>query len=238
MTKIQLLQKLIDNATKIVVMTGAGFSTASGIPDFRSQNGLYKEKDMEFSPEVILSHDFFIKHPDIFFSYYFTHLVYKDAKPNEGHLALSRIARRKNLTIITQNVDGLHQVDEDLEVLELHGSIIRNHCTKCHRFYTLEALNMSNGIPRCTCGGIIKPDVTLYQEALDEDVITKAIKRIVNADLLIIAGTSMQVTPASSLPFYFRGKNIVIVNLSKTPIDNIASLIIREKTEIVFKELK
>jgi len=235
---IKTLQKLIDNASHIVVMTGAGFSTASNIPDFRSETGLYENNNEEFSPEEILSSHFFNMHPDLFFKYYFKNMVYPQARPNDGHIALGRIGERKDLVVITQNIDGLHQVNDNLLVLELHGSVVRNHCMKCGRFYSLEAIAHDGSIPRCTCGGIIKPDVTLYEEPLEKEVLTKAIEKVVNADLLIISGSSMVVNPAASLPYYFRGKNIVIVNLTKTPLDKYASLIIREKSEIVFKQLK
>lgn len=242
MDKIEILKRLIKNAKRIVLMTGAGFSVASNIPDFRSANGLYNEKDGEIQPEEILSHHFFISHPDLFYQFYFDKMLYPDALPNPGHTFFANLEQTgKDVTIITQNIDGLHQLAGSKKVIELHGSVHRNHCMKCHTFYTMSDLEkyLDNSVPKCPkCGGIIKPDVVLYEEGLDNQAIDDALKAISCADLLIISGTSLLVNPAASLPYYYRGPNIVIVNLSSTPFDKYASLVIKEKSEVVFGSMK
>lgn len=242
MDKIEVLKRLIKNAKRIVLMTGAGFSVASNIPDFRSANGLYQETSDVIKPEEILSHHFFISHPDLFYKFYFDKMLYPSALPNPGHIFWANLEQTgKNITIITQNIDGLHQLAGSKKVIELHGSVHRNHCMKCHTFYSMLDLeaNIDNSIPRCPkCGGIIKPDVVLYEEGLDSQAIDDALKAISSADLLIISGTSLLVNPAASLPYYYRGTNMVIVNLSTTPLDKYASLVIREKSEVVFGSIK
>ncbi len=241
MEKIELLQKLIDNANKIVVMTGAGISTASNIPDFRSSKGLYQETYGTLLPEEILSHHFFIEHPKLFYRFYFDKMIYPNALPNDGHKALVKIEKSgKKITIITQNIDGLHQKAGSLNVIELHGSILRNHCIKCRTFYTLDEIlkQRPTDLPRCTkCGGVIKPDVVLYEEGLDERAINDAVSSMVDADLLIIIGTSLLVNPAAALPYYYRGKDIVIINLGPTPLDKDATLVIREKAEEILNKI-
>lgn len=241
MNKITQLQKLIDNAQRIVVMTGAGFSTASKIPDFRSDNGLYMDDSQPLAPEAILSHHFFIANPKTFYKFYLEKMVYPDALPNIGHKKLVEIEESgKKITIITQNIDGLHQKAGSTNVVELHGSVFRNYCMKCHKFYSLdEVLTQYNLIPKChECGGMIKPDVVLYEEELDNTAIDQAIKAIISCDLLLIIGSSMVVNPARTLPYYYRGHNMVIINLTETPLDGLANLIIRERSEIVLEQIK
>lgn len=235
MEKIKILMKMLKKAKNIVVMTGAGFSTSSGIPDFRSENGLYNEES-DVSPEEILSHHFFMENPQKFYQYYFKKMVYPYAKPNVGHKFLADLEKIKNLTIITQNIDGLHQQGGSKNVLELHGSVLENYCLNCGKKYSLQEI-LNHNLPLCFCGGIIKPEVVLYEEPLNMDVLDKAIAQIVKADLLLIVGSSMKVSPASSLPFYFRGSDIVIINLTSTPFDKYASLIINERCEDIFKKI-
>lgn len=210
---------LILKSKKIVFFGGAGTSTASGIPDFRSADGLYNQKNTLVSPEQIISHSFFLKDPKTFFDFYFSKMVYMNAKPNHCHIALSKLEKQnKLLSVITQNIDGLHQLAGSKNVLELHGSIWRNYSFKTNQFYTLnEVLNLRNkdGIPINKSGEIIKPDVVLYEEALNQETIIKAIKDISNADLLIIGGTSLTVYPAAGFINYYRGKDIIVINKSK-----------------------
>ena len=241
MNKIELLQKLINASNNIVVMTGAGFSKASGIPDFRSADGLYNDKDnRKISPEEILSHHYFMAHPTDFYKFYFDKMIYKDALPNVGHYKLAELESCGKLkAIITQNIDGLHQMAGSQEVLELHGSVKRNHCMKCHTFYSLDEMLDNNNMTKCpNCGGLIKPDVVLYEEGLDMTLLNETIKRVVNAEMLIIIGSSMVVNPAASLPYYYRGNKMVIINLEKTPLDDYACLVINEKCEDVLSKLK
>lgn len=241
MNKIELLQKLINASNNIVVMTGAGFSKASGIPDFRSADGLYNDLDSnKVSPEEILSHHYFMAHPDRFYKFYFDKMIYKDAKPNASHYKLAELeACGKLKAIITQNIDGLHQMAGNHEVLELHGSVKRNHCMKCHMPYSLDEILQNGNMTKCpNCGGLIKPDVVLYEEGLDMTVLNEAIKKIVNAEMLIIIGSSMVVNPAASLPYYYRGNKMVIINLEKTPLDDYACLVINDKCEDVLLQIK
>lgn len=222
------LQKLIDAAQHIVFFGGAGVSTESGIPDFRSQDGLYHQK-YPWPPEEILSHTFFEHLPDEFFRFYRDKMLPLDAKPNAAHLKLAELERSGKLTaVVTQNIDGLHTKAGSKKVYELHGSIWRNYCTRCGAFYDPKYIRDSNGIPYCTCGGIIKPDVVLYEEGLDEDVISGAVHAIRNADLMIVAGTSLTVYPAAGLLRYFRGKNLVLINRDATPYDSEATLVIHD----------
>lgn len=239
MDKIQELQELINNSKKIVFFGGAGVSTESGIPDFRSEKGLYKLKSKYGVPyETILSHDYYENHTLTFFKFYREFMINKDAKPNAAHLYLANLEKRKDLWIITQNIDGLHQLAGSKNVIELHGSIHRNYCEKCMKLYTLEDILKKDIIPLCDrCGGIIKPDVTLYQEALDERAITKAIIKLQEADLLIVAGTSLNVYPAAGLINYFYGNNIVIINKDKLNIDKQIKLQINEPIGEIFSKL-
>lgn len=206
------LEKIIAESGNIVFFGGAGVSTESGIPDFRSVDGLYHQK-YDYPPEEILSHTFWEENPEEFYRFYRDKLIVKGAKPNAAHLRLARLEKEGKLkAVITQNIDGLHQKAGSQEVLELHGSVLRNHCTRCGKFYGVERIAESRGIPRCTCGGIIKPDVVLYEESLDEDVMARAIHYIRQADVLIIGGTSLVVYPAAGLIQYYRGHKLAVIN--------------------------
>ena len=240
MDDLKQLQSLIDNAQKIVFFGGAGVSTESGIPDFRSESGLYKLKSKYDEPyEVMLSHTYYKYNTDTFFQFYREFMINTSAKPNAAHEYLALLEKRKNLTIITQNIDGLHQKAGSKNVLELHGSIQRNYCERCHEFYSLEDILMQSGTPRCThCGGVIKPDVVLYEEGLDYATIENAIYAMSHADLLIIAGTSLAVYPAASFIDYFKGDNIVVINKSKIPLSRDVKLEINKPIGEVFKNLK
>lgn len=231
MENIQKAAQFLIKASGIVVLTGAGASTESGIPDFRSSDGLYnKPKQYDYPAEVLLSHSFFVQHTDIFYDYYFNNLVYRDAKPNDCHIALAELEKLCRVkAVITQNVDGLHQQAGSSNVIELHGSTKRNFCMKCHRPYSLEELDQSS-VPRCShCGGIIKPDVVLYEEPLNEKNLLSAIRETAAADVLLVIGTSLAVYPAAGLLNYYRGNKLIIVNISPTPFDDIANVIIRDK---------
>ena len=206
------LAELFGTHKRVVFFGGAGVSTASGIPDFRSVDGLYHQK-YDYPPETILSHTFWETHPEEFYRFYRDKLIVRGAKPNAAHLRLAKLEREGKLkAVITQNIDGLHQKAGSQEVLELHGSVLRNHCTRCGKFYGVERIAESRGIPRCTCGGIIKPDVVLYEESLDEDVMARAIHYIRQADVLIIGGTSLVVYPAAGLIQYYRGHKLAVIN--------------------------
>lgn len=237
--KIDELKKLISEANRIVFMTGAGVSVPSGIPDFRSANGLYATKYGNLNPETIISHSFFMAHPDEFYRFYRDKMIYEDASPNVIHETMALLERRgKSLGVITQNIDGLHQLAGSFDVLELHGTILKNECMDCGAKYGLDIITKTDGVPRCKCGGIIKPVVTLYEEQLDYDCLRKAVDRLRSADLLIVVGTSLVVNPAASLVSYFGGNKFVIINLSETPYDGYADLIIRDKAEVVFDEIR
>ena len=218
---VQQLHELLKRSSHIVFFGGAGVSTASNIPDFRSDEGLYsgrEQKKYPYPPETMLSHTFFVRHTEQFFEYYFDKMVYPDAKPNPAHIALAKLEEMGKLSaVITQNIDGLHQKAGSREVLELHGSVLRNYCEKCGAFYGLDTILHSTGVPRCpACGGDIKPDVVLYEESLDQDVLAKAVHYIRQADLMIIGGTSLVVYPAAGLVQYFRGRHLVVVNKGQT----------------------
>lgn len=235
--KIRLLNKYINDSDNIVFFGGAGVSTESGIKDFRSKDGLYNQK-YKYPPEEILSHTFFRNNTGEFYEFYREKLNCLSAKPNICHKYLRELENKGKLSaIVTQNIDGLHQKAGSKNVLELHGTIYKNYCTKCHKFYKAEQVFSSRGVPKCVCGGIIKPDVVLYEETLREDVISKAIDYIVNCDLLIVAGTSLMVYPASSFIRYFRGKHLVIINRDITPMDSLADLVINDNIVNVFKNL-
>ncbi len=229
------LKKIIENSKNIVFFGGAGVSTESNIPDFRSEKGLYKAmNDYGRSPEEMLSHSFFVHHTETFFDYYKKNLIYPDAKPNKAHRALAKLeAQGKLKAIVTQNIDGLHQKAGSKTVHELHGSVMRNYCMKCHQFYDLDYImdeyHCKGGVPICpVCGGIIKPDVVLYEEPLDGDCMDKAMMAITRADTLIIGGTSLVVYPAAGFVRYFRGDNIVLINKQETPYDSHADLVIHD----------
>lgn len=226
MDKLTDLLKIIKASKKIVFFGGAGVSVASNIPDFRGANGLYN-----YTPEEIISHSFFIKNTDKFFEFYFDKMVYENALPNDCHKALAYLEEKGKLSsVITQNIDGLHQMAGSKKVYELHGSVLRNYCMKCNRFYHLSGFP-HNKTPRCECGGIIKPDVVLYEESLDNKTIMGVLEEISTCDTLIVAGTSLVVYPAASFVRYFRGENLVIINLGKTQYHNQATLAIEGKVE-------
>ncbi len=229
------LKKIIDKSDNIVFFGGAGVSTESNIPDFRSESGLYKAmNNYGRSPEEMLSHSFFVNHTETFFDYYKNNLIYTDAKPNKAHRALAKLeAMGKLKAVVTQNIDGLHQKAGNKKVYELHGSTLRNYCMKCHQYYDLDYImdeyHCKGGVPICpVCGGIIKPDVVLYEEPLDGDCMDKAIMAIQNADTLIIGGTSLVVYPAAGFVRYFRGNNLVLINKQETPYDSHADLVIHD----------
>lgn len=225
------VKEIIDRSRSVVFFGGAGVSTESNIPDFRSESGLYKAmNEYGYSPEHMLSHTFFMRHTEMFFDYYKKNLIYPDAEPNKAHRALAKMEQAGKLTgIVTQNIDGLHQKAGSKTVLELHGSIHRNYCQRCAKFYDAEyLLANTEDIPHCTCGGIIKPDVVLYEEGLDQKTIQDSIYHISNADALIIGGTSLSVYPAAGLIDYFCGKYLVVINKSPTPRDEQADLLIAE----------
>ncbi len=226
--KVLQLKKWIEESDNIVFFGGAGVSTESNIPDFRSVDGLYNQK-YNYPPETILSHTFFIRKTEEFYRFYRDKMIYKDARPNKAHLALSELEKAgKCKAVITQNIDGLHQEAGSREVLELHGSVLRNYCMDCGEFYNVDAVCNCDGIPKCHCSGVIKPDVVLYEEGLNQQTLTKAINYISNADVLIVAGTSLTVYPAAGLIDYYRGNKLVLINKTSTPKDSYADLIINE----------
>lgn len=210
-------------------------STASGIPDFRSANGLYKNV---YRAEEMLSHHFFMENPDDFYQFYKEKMIYKEAKPNDAHIFIANLQKTKNVTVVTQNIDGLHQLAGSKTVWELHGSILRNYCNKCHSFFDLDYIISNSGIPKCNkCGNIIKPDVVLYEESLDDSTVQNAITAIINADLLIVCGTSLNVYPAASFIRYFKGKHLAIVNKDETAYDNNCDIVIHDDLTKVFNQL-
>ena len=233
---INKLQNAIDQAEKIVFFSGAGMSTASGIPDFRSSTGLYKNI---YRAEEMLSHTFFKHYPEDFFDFYKTKMLYPDAKPNYAHEFIAKLQNYKDVSVVTQNIDGLHQAAGSKKVYELHGSVLRNYCTHCHKFFDLSYIVESEGVPRCdACGAIIKPDVVLYEESLDENVINGALKVISQADLLVVCGTSLVVYPAAGFIRYFSGDNLAIINRDATSYDSNCDIVIHDDLVKTFKELK
>ncbi len=232
---IARLKQIINTSNNIVFFGGAGVSTESGIPDFRSVDGLYKKR-YEYPPEIVLSHSFFLSNTEEFYKFYRDKMICLDAKPNITHKTLARLEQEGKLkAVITQNIDGLHQMGGSKEVIELHGSIYRNYCMKCHKAYSVKDIIKTEDIPRCTCGGIIKPDVVLYEEGLDEFVLESAIEYISKAEVLIIGGTSLSVYPAAGLIQYFRGRELILVNKSTTDYDNRANLLIQRTLGEVFQ---
>ncbi len=225
------LKALIASSKRVVFFGGAGLSTESGIPDFRSENGIYRTRqEYGVSPEEILSHSYFVRHPETFFDYFRKFLLFPDAKPNAAHRALAKLEAGGRLSaIVTQNIDGLHQLAGSKRVLELHGSVHRHYCMSCGKSYELSDVLRVKGFPRCTCGGVIRPDVVLYEESLDYDVMSAAISEISKADLLIVGGTSLVVYPAAGLLDYFGGDKLAVINLSPTGRDRQATLCLREK---------
>ena len=229
MSTLQELQRVIDNSKSIVFFGGAGVSTESGIPDFRSVDGLYNQK-YDYPPEEILSHTFFIKHTDEFYRFYRDKMLCLDKKPNKAHLKLAELEQAGKLSaVITQNIDGLHQAAGSKKVYELHGSVLRNYCLKCHKFHSAEFIKQSCGVPHCECGGVVKPDVVLYEEGLDDKIVSGALNAIQNADTMIIAGTSLTVYPAAGFVRYFSGNNLILINRDETPLDNSADMVFRDK---------
>lgn len=242
MTDIETLQKFIDGSKDcgVVFFGGAGVSTESGIPDFRSVDGLYNQ-NYKYPPERIISHSFFKDNPAEFYRFYFDRMIFEDAKPNEAHIKLAELEKSGKLSaVITQNIDGLHEAAGSLNVIDIHGNVLDNHCMKCGKYFTLaettDSYNTSvDGIPHCECGGIIKPDVVLYEEPLSTDKIDSAISFISAADVLVVAGTSLVVQPAASFVNYFSGKHLVIINLSPTSLDKSADLCIAKPVGEVFR---
>lgn len=231
------LKEIIEKSDNIVFFGGAGVSTESGIPDFRSVDGLYNQK-YRFPPETILSHSFFMTHTADFYDFYRDKMICLTAKPNKAHIALAKLEQQGKLkAVVTQNIDGLHQTAGSQTVYELHGSVMRNYCMSCHKFHDITAITESTGIPKCTCGGIIKPDVVLYEEGLDDDTVSAAVNAIANADVLIIGGTSLNVYPAAGFLRYFGGSKIVLLNKSETSFDRNADLVIRDPIGQVLGEV-
>lgn len=231
--KEEQLRNWIAASDNIVFFGGAGVSTESNIPDFRGEDGLYRQK-YKYPPEVMLSHSFYLSHTEEFFDFYRTKMLFPGAKPNPAHMALAKLeAMGKCRAVITQNIDGLHQAAGSRRVLELHGSVHCNYCTRCHRFYGLDAILHSEGIPRCECTGVIKPDVVLYEEGLDQQVLSEAVQAIREAEVLIVGGTSLTVYPAAGLIDYYRGNKLVLINKSETGMDGRADLLLNEPVSIL-----
>lgn len=238
MTKLEQLQEIINNSKKIVFFGGAGVSTESGIPDFRSVDGIYNMK-YDYPPEQILSKSFFDENKEEFYRFYKDKMIIPNVKPNRVHYFLSELEKKNKLiSVITQNIDGLHTEAGNKNVLELHGSIKRNYCMKCHCLYDEKYILNCSGIPKCSCGGVIKPDVVLYQENLDENTMYKAIVDIMSADCLIVGGTSLKVYPAAGMINYFNGKYLVLINKEITNYDNMANLVINDSLGDVFSKIK
>ena len=237
MTAEETLKQWLDESSRIVFFGGAGVSTESGIPDFRSQDGLYNQ-EYDYPPETIVSHSFYMRNTEEFYRFYKNKMIIEGVKPNAAHLALAKLEQQGKLkAIITQNIDGLHQMAGSKEVLELHGSIHRNDCTRCGKFYGLDAIKSAVGVPKCSCGGTIKPDVVLYEEGLDQTVLQKAVSYIHRADVLIVGGTSLMVYPAAGLIDYYRGNKLVLINKSETARDAHADLVISRPIGQVLGEI-
>ena len=234
---VKKLKEIVDNSDNIVFFGGAGVSTESNIPDFRSTDGLYNQT-YKYPPETILSHSFYVRNTEEFYRFYKDKMLYLDAKPNKAHLKLAEWEKNGKLkAVITQNIDGLHQAAGSRKVYELHGSVLRNYCTKCGKFFSAQYILESDGVPKCECGGIIKPDVVLYEEGLDNEVMRNAISAIANADVLIIGGTSLAVYPAAGLIDYYRGNKLVLVNKSTTPMDSRANLLVSGSIGEIFDQI-
>ena len=237
MNNLQTLKQWIQESNRIVFFGGAGVSTESGIPDFRSVDGLYRQK-FEYPPEMIISHSFYLRDPAYFFRFYREKMMPLGFEPNITHKVLARWeAEGRLLAVVTQNIDGLHQKAGSKTVLELHGSVLRNYCTRCGKFHSAEFIKSSTGIPTCDCGGIVKPDVVLYEESLNGDTLEQSVDAIANADLLIVAGTSLTVYPAAGLVNYYRGNRLVLINRDETPYDNQANLVLHQNLGEVFEAL-
>ena len=241
MNKYEILQNIIDKSSSIVVFTGAGISVPSGIPDFRSADGIYNQKaKINVRPEEIISHSFFVQNTDYFYEFYKEKMCYPNAQPNSAHKYFANLEKKgKNVTVVTQNIDNLHQEAGSTRVYELHGSVHRNYCMNCGRLFGLKYVMSYNGVPKCDkCGGLIKPDVVLYEEPLDENIINLAISAIMTCDTLIIIGTSLTVYPAAGFVRYFRGSNLVVINKQATSYDNMCDLVINEDVTKVIEHLK
>ena len=237
MNAIEQLKKWIEESDNIVFFGGAGVSTESNIPDFRSVDGLYNQQ-YDYPPETILSHSFYMKRPEEFYRFYRNKMLFLDAKPNQTHIRLAELeAQGKLRAVITQNIDGLHQAAGSKHVLELHGSVLRNYCQTCNKFYRAEEILHSEGVPHCSCGGSIKPDVVLYEEGLDSAILSEAVYRIKEADVLIVGGTSLTVYPAAGLIDYYQGNKLVLINKSVTPMDAKADLLIQDSLGKVFSQV-
>ena len=235
--QIEKLREIVRNSNNIVFFGGAGVSTESGIPDFRSVDGLYNQQ-WQYPPETILSHSFFVRDPEEYYRFHRAKLVVENVKPNRAHLRLAELEREGKLrAVITQNIDGLHQAAGSKRVLELHGSILRAYCSKCRKPYPADVINHGKGVPRCDCGGVIRPDIVLYEESLDQDILSQAVSYIRAADVLIVGGTSLNVYPAAGLINYYRGNKLVLVNLSETPYDSYADLVIHDRIGEVFDQI-
>jgi len=237
MHTVEILKKWVSESSRIVFFGGAGVSTESGIPDFRSVDGLYSQK-FDYPPETIISHSFYERKPEYFFRFYREKMLPLGFEPNITHQVLARWEREgKLLAVVTQNIDGLHQKAGSQRVYELHGSVLRNYCTSCGKFYPAEFIRDSIGIPKCTCGGTVKPDVVLYEEGLDQRTLESSVRAIRSADMLIVAGTSLTVYPAAGLINYYRGNRLVLINRDETPYDGYADLILHERLGDVFSQL-
>ena len=237
MSKLETLKQWIEESERIVFFGGAGVSTESGIPDFRSVDGLYSQK-FDYPPETIISHSFYLRDPAYFFRFYREKMLPLGFEPNVTHKKLAQWeAEGKLLGVVTQNIDGLHQKAGSQKVYELHGSVLRNYCTRCRKFYPAEFIKNGDGVPKCDCGGTVKPDVVLYEESLDQSTIEKSVQAIRNADLLIVAGTSLTVYPAAGLVDYYRGNLMVLINRDATPYDHYADLVFHESLGSIFTQL-
>ena len=237
MTNVEQLRQWIRESKSAVFFGGAGVSTESGIPDFRSVDGLYSQK-FDYPPEQIISHSFYLRKPEYFFRFYREKMLPLGFEPNVTHKVLARLEQEGHLAaVVTQNIDGLHQKAGSRNVFELHGSVLRNYCVKCHKFYPAETVRDARGVPLCDCGGIIKPDVVLYEEALDDSTVAGAVSAIRHADLLIVGGTSLTVYPAAGLLQYYRGHRLVLINRDATPYDDYADLVFHESLGKIFSQL-
>ena len=237
MEQLETLKQWVSESNHIVFFGGAGVSTESGIPDFRSVDGLYSQK-FDYPPETIISHTFYERKPEYFFRFYREKMLPLGFEPNITHKVLAQWEQEGKLSaVVTQNIDGLHQKAGSKRVYELHGSVLRNYCTRCRKFYPAEYIQDCGGVPRCTCGGIVKPDVVLYEESLDQECIEKSVRAIRDADLLIVAGTSLTVYPAAGLINYYRGSRLVLINRDETPYDDYANLVFHESLGEIFSQL-
>lgn len=237
MVQLETLKQWVSESKRIVFFGGAGVSTESGIPDFRSVDGLYRQK-FDYPPEVIISHSFYERKPEYFFNFYREKMLPLGFEPNITHKVLAKWEQEGKLSaVVTQNIDGLHQKAGSKRVYELHGSVLRNYCTRCRKFHSAEFVKNAAGVPRCNCGGIVKPDVVLYEESLDSETIEGSVAAIASADLLIVAGTSLTVYPAAGLIHYYRGNRLVLINRDETPYDGHANLVFHESLGDVFSQL-